>query len=381
MLGGGPGVGKSRLAMEMTEYASRLGFQCLVGHCYERDEPYPYLPFVEIIESGLAQAASLDDFRRRLGENAAELAQLVPSLRRVFPDIPEPLALPAAQQRFYLFRSLSEALARGTRTRSYLLILEDLHWADDATLALLIHLANRIVQLPVVIIGTYRDGYSDSNPVLVRALDELIRLGIRPLKLGGLPKDAVAQMLNALSQQQAPENLVSVIFEGSQGNPFFVEELYRHLREDGRLFNSDGQFRTDIMIDEIDVPENVRLVIGRRLERLDENDRRVLAAAAVIGVLVFNFSMKSARSTLTSFSLLSRRPSRWESSSRAPRGQGNRLASATNLSVRHYLPASPSHDRNGYTLVSPMRLSGSTLLPQRACRRRRGPSPQSRFIR
>src|SRR5262249_889391 len=66
MLGGGPGVGKSRLAMEMTEYASRLGFKCLVGHCYERDEPYPYLPFVEIIESGLVQAASLDDFRRRL---------------------------------------------------------------------------------------------------------------------------------------------------------------------------------------------------------------------------------------------------------------------------------------------------------------------------
>ena len=61
MLGGGPGVGKTRLAMEMAEYASRVGFRSVVGHCYERDEPYPFLPFVEILESGLAQAASLDD--------------------------------------------------------------------------------------------------------------------------------------------------------------------------------------------------------------------------------------------------------------------------------------------------------------------------------
>ena len=190
MLGGGPGVGKTRLAMEMAEYASRVGFRCLVGHCYERDEPFPYLPFAEIIESSLAQAASLDDFRRRMGDNAAELAQIAPSLRRVFPDIPQPLDLPPAQQRRYLFQSVSEALGRAARTRSHLYILEDLHWADESTLALLIHLANRVAQLPVVIIGTYRDGYSENNPALVRTLEELIRLGVRPLKLGGLSKDA-----------------------------------------------------------------------------------------------------------------------------------------------------------------------------------------------
>jgi tetratricopeptide (TPR) repeat protein len=283
MLGGGPGVGKSRLAMEMSEYASQLGFKCLVGHCYERDEPYPYLPFVEIIESALAQAASLDDYRRRLGENAAELAQLAPSLRRVFPDIPEPLQLPAAQRRFHLFHSISEALARAAQTRSYLHILEDLHWADESTLALLVHLATRITRLPVVIIGTYRDAYSDSNPALVRTLEELLRMGVRPLKLHGLPKAAVVQMLNAMSQQHAPENLVNVMFDVSQGNPFFVEELYWHLHEQGRLFNADGQFRSDITLDGIDVPENIRLVIGRRLERLNDNERRVLAAGAVIG--------------------------------------------------------------------------------------------------
>src|ERR1700723_2446402 len=256
LIGGGPGMGKSRLAMEMAEYASSVGFRCLVGHCYERDEPFPYLPFAEILESGLAQAASLDDFRRRMGDNAPELAQIAPSLRRVFPDIPQPLELPPAQKRRYLFQSVSAALGRAAQTRSQLHILEDLHWADESTLALLIHLANRVAQLPIVIIGTYRDGYSQHNSALVRTLEELIRMGNRPLKLGGLSRDAVAQMLHSLSRGRAPESLVNLIFEESQGYPFFVEEVYRHLVEAGKVFDAAGQFRTDIEIAENEVPES-----------------------------------------------------------------------------------------------------------------------------
>src|ERR1700722_16149755 len=213
MLWDGPGVGKSRLAMEMAGYASRVGFRCSVGHCYERDEPFPYLPFVEIIENSLARASSLDDYRQRAGDNLVELAQIPPNLRRIFPDISKPLELPPAQQRRYLFQSFSEALARLARTRPQLLVLEDLHWADESTLALLIYVANRIAQLPVLIVGTYRSGYSDQNPALVRTLEELVRMGIRPQKLGGLSKDAIAQMLDSLSQRQAPESLVSLIFE------------------------------------------------------------------------------------------------------------------------------------------------------------------------
>jgi AAA ATPase domain len=289
MLAGGPGVGKTRLAMEMAEYAARNRILFFVGHCYERDEPFPYLPFAEILESGLAQAPSQDDFRERMGDHAAELAQIAPSLRRMFPDIPQPLDLPTPQRRRYLFQSVSEVAARVAQVQPRLWILDDLHWADESTLALLIHLANRVSQFPLVIIGTYRDEYSEKNPALVRTLEELIRQGLRPLKLGGLSKDAVAQMLNGLSQREAPESLVSLIYEESQGYPFFVEEVYRHLIEEGRVFDAGGQFRTDIEIDESDVPENVRLIIGRRLKRLDAKEMRVLAAAAVIGR---NFSFK-----------------------------------------------------------------------------------------
>ncbi len=294
MLAGGPGVGKTRLAIEMAEYASRAGFRYLVGHCYERDEPVPFLPFAEIIEGSIAEAASLHDLRRRIGDNAAELAQIVPSLRRVFQDIPQPLDLPPAQKRRHLFQSVSDNLGRAAQTRSQLYILEDLQWADESTLALLIHLANRVAQIPVVIIGTYRDGYTDNNPALLRTLEELIRMGSRPLKLGGLSRDATAQMLSGLSQRQdVPESLVSLIFDESQGYPFFVEEVYRHLIEEGRVFDKAGQFRTDVEIDEIDVPDNVRLIIGRCLERLDENEKRVLTAAAVIG-RSFSFKLLTA---------------------------------------------------------------------------------------
>jgi predicted ATPase len=118
-------------------------------------------------------------------------------------------------------------------------------------------------------------------------------MGIRPLKLSGLSRDAVGQMIDGLSRRQAPERLVSRIFEQSQGNPFFVEELYRHLIEDGKVFDAAGQFRTDIELDESDVPENVRLIIGRRLERFDDNEKRVLAAAAVIG-RSFSFQLLTA---------------------------------------------------------------------------------------
>ena len=122
----------------------RAGLPMPVGHCYRRDEPFPLLPFAEILESDLDQAPSLDDFRGQIGTNAAEIAQIAPSLRRVFPDIPQPLELPPAQKRRYLFQNLSEALARAARTRPNMYLLEDLHWADESTLALFIHLASRI---------------------------------------------------------------------------------------------------------------------------------------------------------------------------------------------------------------------------------------------
>ena len=99
-------------------------------------------------------------------------------------------------------------------------------------------------------------------------------------------------MLHALSGRQAPESLVWLIFEETQGNPFFVEEVYQHLMEDGKVFDAAGHLRSDIKIEEVDVPANVRLIINRRLERLNSDEKKVLEAAAVIG-RSFSFQLLS----------------------------------------------------------------------------------------
>ena len=186
-----------------------------------------------------------------------------------------------------------------------------------------------------------------SNPALVRTLEELIRIGVRPSKLGGLSKDAVALMLSGLTQRQAPESLVSLIFEESQGNPFFVEEMYRHLIEDGKVFDAAGRFRTDIEIDEIDVPENVRLIIGRRLERLDENEQRALAAAAVIG-RSFSFQLLAEISQIDVdelFTVIEKAQPMGLIVSSFPRVRKDRLPLGMNLCDRRCLPASGNPHR------------------------------------
>lgn len=283
LLAGGPGVGKSRLAMEAADRAAAHGFRVLLGHCYEREEPFPFLPFAEILESGLAQATSLEDFRRAMGDAAAELAQIAPRLRRVFPELPEPPELPPQQRRRHLFQSFSDALGRAATARPQLCLLEDLHWADESTLALLVHLAQSLARMPVVVVGTFRPVLGDENPTLARTLEELLRVGVRPLRLGGLSRDETSRMLQGLGARPPSNRLANLVFDATDGNPFFVQEVYHHLIEDGRVFDATGEFRADITIDEIDVPENLRLVIGRRLDRLGDGERKILAAAAVIG--------------------------------------------------------------------------------------------------
>src|SRR5215831_18521234 len=103
-----------------------FGIYTLIGHCYEREEPCPYLPFAEILEMALSQAPSLQEFRQWLGDTAAELALILPRLRRLFPDILPPPELAPQQLQCSLFQSLTECLARVSRQTPLFLILDDL---------------------------------------------------------------------------------------------------------------------------------------------------------------------------------------------------------------------------------------------------------------
>jgi tetratricopeptide (TPR) repeat protein len=164
------------------------------------------------------------------------------------------------------------------------LVWEDLHWADDSTLLLLQHIAQRLHEMPLLILGTYRDVELDVARPLARALEELLRQRLaHDLALKRLPEDGVAAMLRALSGQDPPPSLVQAVYRETEGNPFFVEEVFHHLAAEGKLLDAHGRWRSDLSISELEVPRGVRLVIGRRLERVSEDCRRVLTTAAVIG--------------------------------------------------------------------------------------------------
>ncbi len=306
MIGGALGVGKSRIAAELRAEASQRGFLALFGACYDRDDSVPFSPFVEILETSLAQAQSPQTFRQALGNDASEMARLMPQLRRMFPDIAPPLELSPEQSRRILFNAFAELLARAAASSPVLLLLEDLHWADEGTVSLLNHLARSIANLPVMIVGTYRDDELDAAAPLAQTLDELRRIHmLNHLALRGLPESAVARMIRALSGHEPPPSIVTLFHTGTDGNPFFVEELYRHLVERAQLFDSAGEFRRDLKLENIDVPQSLRLVIGRRLARLHQETRKVLGTAAVIG-RSFNFELLEAATGVEPDSLLDR---------------------------------------------------------------------------
>ena len=304
MIEGALGVGKTRIAAEFAAEASARGFVTLVGSCYDRENSLPFNPFVEILESAMAQSTSQEAFRTALGNDAGEMARLMPQLRRLFPDIPPPLELSPEQSRRILFNAVVELLGRTAANGPMLLLFEDLHWADEGTLSLLNHIARSISKLPVLMLGTFRDNEIDSSGPLAQTLDELLRIHmLERINLRGLPQSGVVEMIRALSGKEPPQAVVNLIFSGTDGNPFFIEELFRHLVERGKLIGANGEFRTDVNLAEIDVPQSLRLVIGRRFARLSDEARKILGPAAVIG-RSFTFELLEASTNLDADSLL-----------------------------------------------------------------------------
>jgi len=283
LIGGEPGIGKTRLTEELLAEAGRRGATGRVGHCYEMQGSPPYVPFVEITEYA-ARVTPPAALRRLLGDDAPEVTRLMPELRRMFTDIPLPIELPAEQQRWYFFNAYRAFVERACRLAPIVAVLEDLHWADEPTLQLLLHVAQTTSSMPLLVIGTYRDVELDVTRPFAKVLETLLRQRLATrMALRRLPAAGVDALLEAMSGRPAPPSFGRVVFRETEGNPFFVEEVFQHLAEEGRLFTSDGDWRTDLHVDTLNVPEGVRLVIGRRLERLSETARRILTIAAVIG--------------------------------------------------------------------------------------------------
>jgi tRNA A-37 threonylcarbamoyl transferase component Bud32/tetratricopeptide (TPR) repeat protein len=282
LVGGEPGIGKTRLARELLREARQRGCLCLTGHCDEMAGAPPFAPFIETMEEAVRIAPRA--VRAALGDVAPEIATIVPSLRRSFSDIAPSPELPPDQQRRLVFSAYVDYVRRATQQGPAVVLFDDLHWADEPTLQLLGHLAPHVASLRLLVVGTYRDVELDVTRPFAQTLESLFRQRLATrITLRRMTASGVQEMLAGLSGSPPPSGLSQAVFKETEGNPFFVEEVYQHLAEEGRLFEGTGAWRADLRLGVIDVPEGVRLVIGRRLDRLGDTPRKVLTAAAVVG--------------------------------------------------------------------------------------------------
>ena len=283
LIEGEPGIGKTRLLDYVLSEAAATGMKTLVGRCSELEMSTPFLPFVEILER-LARESEPSILLDYLGPMAPEIGRLTPRIRRALPDIPAPLEVPPERERPLLFSAFVEFLERLCRERPVVLALEDLHWADGATSALVQHIAKDLSSLPLLIVGTHRSHALERNSGFSAALGILLRNRVvKRMPLDRLGDADVGLQLRRLAGRSVPSHISHAIYQITEGNPFFVEELFDHLAHERLLFDENGDWKQRLALEDFGVPEGILLVLGRRLERLSEDTHRLLQTAAVMG--------------------------------------------------------------------------------------------------
>jgi DNA-binding CsgD family transcriptional regulator len=287
LVAGEPGIGKTRLLLELGSRAVDAGWVVLTGRAYDTEGMPPYLPFIEALRD-YVRACPADALRAQLGDGAADVALIVPDINHRLPGLRPSAPLSSDYERYRLFESVAEfLLAAASSSRGLLLCLDDLHWADRPTLLLLLHLARRIVpsRAPFLVIGAYRTvGLSRDHPLL-DVLANLTRERIAErLLLGPFSRSDAAALVSGMIGAPVAPMLLDAIHRTTEGNPFFVEEIVRHLAETAQFSVEHGVRTLDTAkLEPLGVPEGVRQVIGRRLSRLSPEANRMLQVAAVLG--------------------------------------------------------------------------------------------------
>ncbi len=249
----------------------------VAGRCTP-DVALPYQPFVEVARAVLgANPPKLFE----LGPAAGNIARLVPGVH-----LPQGLPVPLQTDPDTTQYLMAEAFAALVKPKAdeppLVVVLDDLHWADEHSIAVLAHLARRD-ETSALIVGTYRDTdlvRSHSLPKLLADLRREHRVVRIPLQR--LSDDEVEQMIRGHFGSEAAPEVVESIAEETQGNPFFVEEITSHLEDEG-AFDADGRWISDTPIGDYGIPEGVRDVIGRRVEHLGDDVVATLEVASVIG--------------------------------------------------------------------------------------------------
>ncbi len=278
LVGGEPGIGKSRLAEELSNLAVDRGAKVLWGRCWEAGGAPAYWPWVQVIRTYL-RSQDTQALLSQLGPGAADVAQMVPEIHDLFPELRPRPTLDPEGARFRLFDSTTAFLRSAAGTQPLVLVLDDLHAADAPSLLLLRFVARELADAHLLIVCAYRDEGTRLPPHLAPTLAELTRQGVtHHIRLAGLGESEVARFIEWILDGSAPEALVTAVHGKTEGNPLFVGEVIRFLAEEGQLGASQ-----EPVPQRITIPPRVREVIGGRLILLSEECHRILTLASVLG--------------------------------------------------------------------------------------------------
>lgn len=283
---GDPGIGKSRLVREAGVYARLRGVQVFSGHCFDADLALPYQPFIEIVKKYIQANIAPGSTGHVPPNQAAELVRLAPGLEAHLGATPTPVEVSPAEARLRLFEAVVTLLADGPSP--LMLILENMHWANRPDFALLLHLAQAVARHHrLLLVVTYRGSraQTDSSQILTKTLNELNRLDLAGhLRLNPLDAHHVTELLETLLEGEVSASFSQAIFEVSEGNPFFVEEILKALIEDGRMYRDPDLGRWEgVNLEGLEIPASIKDVIGRRIEKLSQTHHRILELAALLG--------------------------------------------------------------------------------------------------
>ncbi len=286
LVAGEAGMGKSTLTAEMARSAFGNGAVVLLGRC-EEELAAPYQLFAEALAHLVAHASD-ELLSAHVAEHGSAIAHLVPALSRRRIDLPASKSNDADTERYLLFAAVAGLLSLAARDQPVVLVLEDLHWADKSSLALLRHVVASAEVVPLLVIATYRDTELSRSHPLVSTLGVLRREpGVTRVELSGFGDAEVLSFMESAAGQalDAPGvALAHAVYRETDGNPYFVYEVLRHLSESGAIYqDAGGHWTARSDIDDLDLPTSVREVIGARLARLGDDAARALSLAAVIG--------------------------------------------------------------------------------------------------
>jgi tetratricopeptide (TPR) repeat protein len=300
LISGEPGIGKTRLMREVATHAEVSGGQAIVGECYAEGGA-PYATFGQIIRRAFRRSAedgfNLPDFVM------ADLLTLTPSLWASYPDVPPNPTLDPQSEQQRLFESVVSLCKALSERAPLLLVLEDVHWADSGTLSLLRHLARRTRHQRVLLLATYREVELDEarpfNQVLLDLTRE--RLAVR-LKLPRLNREQTKEMLEVLFDEEMKSESLEAIYHETEGNPFFIEEVSKALVESGKLYFEEGRWQRP-SIEELEIPQSVRVAIQSRIGKLPEQVQETLQLASILG-REFDFNTLAEASELDEDALI-----------------------------------------------------------------------------